>query len=251
MSPSNPNIIPHIMIATPCYGGLLNQGYVESIVALTTYAPLNGFDVTLIMNGGDSLITRSRNKLVSVFLDNPAYTHLMFIDADIVFKSAYIKRMLDFDQDLVAGMYPVKGIDWAQIKKHASSDVTEEKLQDAGLSLVGLPYPKPDGEERDGFVTAAYAGTGFKLIKRAVFEKMIAAYPETKYQVAQTFPRTLNNSGNQYALFECMIDPMTGVYLSEDYAFCQRWRKLGGKIWLDTQSPLTHVGVYQYGVKSA
>ena len=239
---------PFVMIATPCYGGLLNQGYVEAIVALTTYAPQNGFGVQLIMNGHDSLITRSRNKLVSVFLDMPQATHLMFIDADIVFKPDYIKRMLDFDQDVVAGMYPVKAIDWAQVKKKAGADATQEQLQEAGLNLVGLPYPAKEGEERDGFVTAAYAGTGFKLIKRHVFEKLIAAHPETKYQVAQTYPRTIHT--NQYALFDCFIDPMTGTYLSEDFAFCQRWRKLGGKIWLDTRSNLTHIGVYKYGVKA-
>jgi hypothetical protein len=239
------------MIATPCYGGLLNQGYVESIVQLITYAPAHGFAVQLVMNGHDSLITRSRNKLVSVFLDMPAATHLMFIDADIVFKPDYIKRMLDFDQDVVAGMYPVKNIDWAQVQKNAAPDAAPETLQNAGLHYVGLPYPKPQGEERDGFVTAAYAGTGFKLIKRTVFEKLIVAHPELRYTAQQTFPRTLNNSTNQYALFECMIDPMTGAYLSEDYAFCQRWRKIGGKIWLDTQSPLTHIGVYKYGGKQA
>jgi hypothetical protein len=240
---------PHIMIATPCYGGLLNQGYVEAIVVLTTYAPAEGFDVTLIMNGNDSLITRSRNKLVSVFLDNPRFTHLMFIDADIVFRPEDVKRMLDFDEDVAAGMYPVKGIDWAQVKKQLAPGVSEAGLQAAGLNFVGLPYPAKEGEERDGFVTAAYAGTGFMLIKRAVFGKMIASYPETKYMVAQTFPRAAHNSGNQYALFDCCIDPMTGIYLSEDFAFCQRWRKLGGQIWLDTKSQLTHIGVYKYGAK--
>ena len=245
---SSPN--PFVMIATPCYGGLLNQGWVESIIQLTTYAPQNDFAVTTVMNGHDSLITRSRNKLVSVFLDNPQATHLMFIDADIVFKPEYIKRMLAFDQDVVAGMYPVKNIDWSAVQKKLSPNMTQDQLQEAGLNLVGLPYPKPEGEERDGFVTAAYAGTGFKLIKRGVFEKMIAAFPETKYSVAQTFPRTTANSGNQYALFDCFIDKMTGVYLSEDFAFCQRWRQIGGKIWLDTKSPLTHIGVYKYGVKA-
>ncbi len=33
--------------------------------------------------GGDSLITRSRNKILAAFLDMPQATHLMFIDADI------------------------------------------------------------------------------------------------------------------------------------------------------------------------
>ena len=39
-----------------------------------------------------------------------------------------------------------------------------------------------------------------------------------------------------------MIEPETGIYLSEDYAFCRRWRDLGGEIWLDAQGSLTHSG---------
>jgi hypothetical protein len=49
-----------------------------------------------------------------------------------------------------------------------------------------------------------------------------------------------------YALFDCMIDPETGVYLSEDYAFCRRWRAIGGEIWLDLESKLTHTGSYSF-----
>jgi hypothetical protein len=237
---------PVILIATPCYGGVVYQGYMESIIQLITYASANNFSVTLAMNGHDSLITRSRNKLVSVFLDMPQATHLMFIDADISFQPEYVHRMLQFDQDLVAGMYPVKNLDWHKLRKNTDGDSSEDKMREAGLNYVGQPLAKAEREERDGFVTAAYAGTGFKLMKRNVFERMIAAYPETKYSVAHTFPRPATHSDNQYALFECLIDPMTGTYLSEDFAFCQRWRKQGGKIWLDTQSRLTHIGVYRY-----
>lgn len=237
---------PFIVIATPCYGGLVNQSYMESVLQLFGYASSNDFKVTLALNGHDSLITRSRNKLVSVFMDIEDATHLMFIDADIAFKPEYVHRMLTFDEDVVAGMYPIKNLDWPLLHKHYSSEMTVEELKESGLNYVGLPHVGANREERDGFVTGIYAGTGFKLIKRTVFERMMTAYPETKYSVAQTFPRVKVQSSNQYALFECMIDPITGVYLSEDFAFCKRWQKLGGKIWLDTQSRLTHVGVYKY-----
>jgi hypothetical protein len=43
-----------------------------------------------------------------------------------------------------------------------------------------------------------------------------------------------------------MIEPSSGEYLSEDYAFCHRWRSLGGKLWLDTQSRLVHVGPREF-----
>jgi len=39
-----------------------------------------------------------------------------------------------------------------------------------------------------------------------------------------------------------MIDPATGTYLSEDFAFCKRWTDIGGEIWADLESRLDHVG---------
>jgi hypothetical protein len=34
--------------------------------------------------------------------------------------------------------------------------------------------------------------------------------------------------------------------LSEDYAFCQRWRDIGGKVYLDVNIPMGHVGPKMY-----
>ena len=237
---------PFLVVGTPCYGGLVAQGYMESIIALMIYGSAQGFDMTLAMNGHDSLITRSRNKIVSAFLDRPEATHLFFIDADISFKPESVKRMLDFDQDVVAGMYPIKNIDWPRLKTRVKPEASEAELREAGLNFVGMPIAGEGKEERDGFVTGTYAGTGFMLIKRKVLERMIVAYPETKYKVAHTYPRVAKQSENQFALFDCMIEQGTNIYLSEDFAFCNRWRALGGKIWLDTKSRLTHTGVYAY-----
>ncbi len=241
---------PSLVIGTPCYGGLVGQNYMESIIALMIYgsAPNSGheFDMTLAMNGHDSLITRSRNKIVSAFLDRPDATHLFFIDADISFKPEAVKRMLDFDQDVVAGMYPIKNIDWQRFRQQTKPDANEKELKEFGLNFVGTPLGATEREERDGFVTGSYAGTGFMMIKRRVFERMIVAYPETKFEIAHTYPRVATQSPNQFALFDCVIDKKTSIYLSEDFAFCQRWRDLGGKIWLDTKTRLTHTGVYAY-----
>ena len=43
-----------------------------------------------------------------------------------------------------------------------------------------------------------------------------------------------------------MIEPETGTYLSEDFTFCHRFRKIGGKVWIDTQSRLRHVGSTEF-----
>jgi hypothetical protein len=74
---------------------------------------------------------------------------------------------------------------------------------------------------------------------------MMAAHPNLRFSAAHVAAAP-SLSPNQYALFDCMIEPETGVYLSEDYTFCRRWRDLGGRIWLDAQSGLIHVGQYEF-----
>ncbi len=237
---------PLILIGTPCYGGMVLQGYMESIIQLMTYAASNGFQVSLALLGGDSLITRSRNKLVATFLEMKQATHLMFIDADISFRAEDVHRMLSFDHDLVAGMYPVKNFDWAQAKQRLTPETSVEQMAESGLHFVGLPTPEKDREYRNGCVSGVYAGTGFMLMRRSCLERMILAYPETKYDVAHVYPIPKERSDSLYALFDCMIEPGTNIYLSEDFAFCHRWRAIGGKVWLDPLCRLTHHGAFRF-----
>ena len=49
-----------------------------------------------------------------------------------------------------------------------------------------------------------------------------------------------------WLFFDCMVDPDSGRYLSEDYAFCRRWRDIGGKIWVDLQCKLLHLGQHNF-----
>ena len=233
----------HVVVATPCYGGLLTQRYVHSTFSLIQVATAAGFRVSLELLGYDSLIPRSRNALVARFLDMPTATHLFFIDADIGFGVEQVIRMIKFDQDVVAGMYPLKLRDWTTAPLiHLK---TGEKAETASLRYVGTPCQGREFQQRTGFVTGLYAGAGFLLIKRAVLTKMISAYPHLRFTAMHT-QAVPNNSPHQYALFDCMIEPDTGHYLSEDYTFCRRWRDIGGTLWLDTQGPLIHVGAHEF-----
>lgn len=235
-----------ILIGTPCYGGLVTHVYMQSILQLMATAARLDVELSLGLLAHDSLITRSRNTILANFLDTPQMTHLMFIDADIGFTPQQVERLLLLDQDIAAGMYPVKVIHWPQVQSRMAEGLGSDDLPRAGLNYVGIPCKGEEREERNGFVTGQYAGTGFMLIRRSAVERMVAAYPETKYKNIQTYPLPKHPSPNQYNLFDCMIDPETGTYLSEDFTFCRRWRQIGGKIWLDQQSELTHIGCYEF-----
>ena len=215
---------PHLVVATPCFGGMVSQRYMQSAIALLLYGTQTGMAVSIELLGYDSLITRSRNALVARFLDMPTATHLLFVDADTGFtvdQAAHAR----FDQDIVAGMYPLKLIDWdAAALARARGG---EPVETAPLRYVGTPCEGAELVRRYGFVTGEYAGTGFMLIRRQTLERMITAYPHTRYTAAHTAAAP-NLSPNQYARFDCMIDRETGHYLSEDYTFCRRWRDMAG-----------------------
>jgi hypothetical protein len=233
----------HLIVATPCYGGMVTQRYMQSCMGLLQLGGRLGLRVSIELLGYESLITRGRNALVARVLDCPGASHLMFIDADIGFDPAQVVRMLNFGEDVVAGMYPLKLIGWDAAALARAGD--GEAADTAALRYVGAPCTGAALERREGFVTGDYAGTGFMLIRRAVLERMIAAYPETRYTAAHTAAAP-SRSANQYALFDCMIDPDTGEYLSEDYTFCRRWRDIGGRLWLDTRGALIHVGAHEF-----
>jgi hypothetical protein len=234
----------HVMIATPCFGGTVSMAYMVSILKLQAYARTNGFGTDILLLAGDALITRARQTLVANFLSQPVATHLLFIDADIGFEPEQVQRLLDLDEDFAAAFYPRKTLDWAELAGRVTKG--GETPQQALMSYVGSVADREEFRVKGDFATAKYAGTGFQLIRRRVFERMIEAYPETRYRSIHTNDVPDSIRDYFYALFDCLIDPDSGVYLSEDYAFCKRWRDIGGTIWLDLRSRLTHVGSLEF-----
>ena len=89
----------------------------------------------------------------------------------------------------------------------------------------------------------AFLATGFMLIKPAVVERVTEAHPELKARLGDT-----SGGGTRQAamIFDALFEAETGQHLSEDYAFCRRWRDLGGQVFADFQARLTDVGHAAY-----
>jgi hypothetical protein len=81
------------------------------------------------------------------------------------------------------------------------------------------------------------------MIKRNTIEKMMEAFPSTKYVDDVHFLKPDENEF-AYALFDCGVED--GHYYSEDWLFCHRWTKMGGEIFIDVSINLTHTGVEDY-----
>ena len=232
----------HLVVATPCFGGQVSSIYASSIFRLQrAVRSMSNIDLTVLMRDGDALITRARANLVTLFLDDPSATHLLFVDADIGFEPEQVFRLLESGADVVAGIYPIKRVNWDKAKRVLASN--RPKLPSASLDYV-LEIDDPDRVVVvNGFTRVRYAGTGFLMIRRHVLEKMCGdpAYAPLQFSREHSLD-ALAGSPNRFALFECMIDPNSGTYLSEDFAFCKRWTDIGGEIWADVESRLDHVG---------
>ena len=231
---------PKLVIGTPAYGGLVTTTYVASLLKLQRACAQRRLDFSVLMPSGDALITRARNTLVTQFLDDPAATHLMFIDADIGFEPQSVFRLMEFDAEVCGGVYPTKKIDWARVKTLADAGI--DKLESAALAYVIEFVDTQKIGVREGFTPVRYAGTGFLMIRRSALTRLIARHPELKFERQHESPDPGAGSPHRYALFDCMIDPATKTYLSEDFSFCKRWTDAGGEIWIDLTSKLTHVG---------
>lgn len=244
-----------ILVCTPCYGGTVHNGYLQSMWDLVNASYQIGISVGLHTVNGESLVTRARNYLVSNFLKSNA-THLMFIDADITFNPFDVFRMLSMDKDIIVGSYPLKNIAMGKLAKAFK----EEKLDLENLSqferyashyVVHTHRPSVENIGKnnevdvvEGLIEVYEAGTGFMLIKRKVFLKLIEAYPEMEYLDDRDYTLP-EEERKMYSFFDTQVDEHKR-YLSEDYDFCKKWRDIGGKIHLATSVVLDHSGTYTF-----
>jgi len=236
-------------VATPCYGGVACRNYIISIINFIRASSEAGMPVDFHIRAGDSLVTRARNDCVAEFLSHDRYTHLFWIDADVGFSPEAALRLFLSGHDIAAGVYPLKRQDWPAgglPPDLASRLEFNDACARYTVNTFDQEGPQVDiNVDADGFIKVMDAPTGFMLIKREVFSKLIEAYPEYKY-VPDWPEGTYPEGGVHYRFFDTMIDPDSQRYLSEDYAFCRLLQNLGVDIYVDANSNLTHQGETQY-----
>jgi hypothetical protein len=190
--------------------------------------------------GNESLIERARNILVKRFLQQTQFTHMMFIDADIGFNPESVLRLVEFDKDCTSAVYPKKSINWELVKEKVAKGAPED-IRQMGLDFnINLISNDPHD---NGFVKVLDVATGFLMMKRGMIERMYEHYKEELFAVNDIQGQ---NVADYIAIFACSIDKKTKRFLSEDYAFCRRWQEMGGDVYADITTPLSHTGTHVF-----
>jgi hypothetical protein len=225
-----------VFLSTPCYGGLCLEKYMTSVIKLQLLLINKGIQLMIDTTENESLVHRARNVAVGRFMQKTDADYFMFIDADIDFDPESVVKLIESEYDISVACYPKKVVMWDQAATAVKNGDERNMAMLASSLVVNIGSARRTVE--NGFVEILDGPTGFMLIKRSVFERMHEHYPELLCK---------NDHQNRdfdeyYAVFDCMIDPDSRRYLSEDYAFCRRWQKMGGKIHAHIHTTLGHVG---------
>jgi len=208
----------HIMVAIPAYTGVVHMGTMRSLITDLIGLIKRGDRFTLVDDIGSAAIADCRGVIATNFYHSDC-DELVFIDSDVAWEAGALLKLIDHPVDLVAGIYPQRVDPLAWTCKWDESK------------------PQLWADPETGLLEVEAIPAGFMKISRNCIEKMINAYPQEYF----------NNKAKDnkfYALFESYIFEKDGYNCKhgEDYSFCYRWRDLGGKIWIDPEIGMGHIG---------
>jgi glycosyltransferase involved in cell wall biosynthesis len=243
-----------LFLATPMYGGNCVGMYTRAVADLAAICAKYQIPLQLYFLFNESLITRARNYCADEFLRSDA-THLLFIDSDIGFNPQDVLALLamqddDSDYDVIGAPYPKKCISWEKIKMAVDKGIADEdpnKLE----KFVGDYVFNPKNGQREipigEPVEVMEMGTGFMMIRRKTFDKYKEVFPHLHYKPDHIRTEAFDGTREIMAYFDCIIDPVSKRYLSEDYMFCYNVQKAGMKVWFCPWMQTQHVGTYVFG----
>lgn len=217
-----------VIFGTPSYSRTVSMGFWASSLQTKDMLCTRGIAHGYIPIGGDPYLSKVRNHIASIFLDDyTVATDLFFIDDDVSWEPEAVLRLLDHPADIVAGMYPHKRDDLSFPVEMASSLETGDLI------------------ERDGAFQAISVPTGFLRIKRRVLESMAATasrYDEPDYN---------GKRRKMYNIFEMGVAHDTGEWWGEDFAFCMKAKQHGFDCWVIPDLVFGHQGMKTWSASFA
>jgi len=236
-----------LFVSTPMYGGQCLGMYMKSCLDLQTVCMQYGIKVEFSFLFNESLISRARAYLTDEFLRSDC-SHMMFIDADISFNPMDVLVMLALDKDIIGAPYPKKTIKWSNIKKAIikNPEISLDDLEKLGGDIVFNPAVGTSKFSVTEPLEVMEIGTGMMLIRRDVFPRFDAAYPQYKYLPDHVGTANFGGDREIMMYFSVEIDPTSRRYLSEDYFFTQSCRKIGIEVWMAPWIQCGHTGSYRF-----
>ena len=205
-----------IYLATPSGAGQFDRRYVRSLLQTVEIVRAAGGHIDWAEMPYCADLSYARNRIFGAFMRS-LHTHLLMIDDDMGWQPHDVLRLIRTGLDFVGGAGPKKNYPL--------------RFCVLGRDEFGREVPSPY-HESTGTLEVAGIGTGFLMVSRSCAERMAVAHPELQFDPGE--------GQTEYGLFDPLI--LNRVRYSDDFAFCHRWRALGGKIHVLPTVKLAHIG---------
>jgi hypothetical protein len=206
----------HIMIGTPAYGGMVHTDFV---LALLGYQQA-GIRYSLITIGNESLITRARNNLISLFHHSKEFSHLLFLDADVSLTAEGLLNLMKHDKDVIGAPVPLK-----------ARDINGARIFNIGRVL---------GEEGPLLINERI-GTAALLLSRHAVDALVEE-AKSEGRVYEKMNTMQGDPGTSVHFDIFRVGVVDAEYLSEDFWVCLTLRRLGFPIYIDPTIVTRHHG---------
>jgi len=227
-----------LFIGVPCYGSQLYCQFAQCLVRLTSLLTELKIKHTIEFLGSDSLISRARNTIVAKFYSDINYSHLLFLDSDLMFAPEAVVEMLQADVELIGCPYPKKIYNWTKVSNVLASTSINEDHKPL-LTDINYNFLPTEQKVESSIIKCKDIPTGFMLMRRSLLSTMMLAYPERKYQ---NNIAGIDGRASDYFFDFFGTGVVNNYYLSEDYYFCYLVRKLGIDCHLETKYTFGHIG---------
>lgn len=187
----------------------------RSVIADMLQLAERGDRVTIFDESGNAMIGDCRGLIVSKFLESDG-TDLVFVDSDVVWEAGALVKLIDYPVEFVSAIYPQR--------------------RDPVAFCVQLIPERPElwADPETGLLEVAGVPAGFMRCSREMLEKMVEHYADTQFYCEVAPNHTAHDLFGSYRIGRTKF--------GEDYSFCRRWRDIGGKVWVDPEIRMGHVG---------
>jgi len=235
-----------ILVATNTNNANIFTGFNISLLNLEKTCTSLGIGLVHSYTLNEVYPQRGKNALCNMFMQSPC-THILFIDPDIEFQADDIIKMLEFNQPVVGGINHKRKIRWDKIAELANHK-GEKNFTGKDLQMISREYnfvPKDDNADNvdfdEEFLEVDAVGSAVLLISKDALGKIQDAHPKDKY---------VEDNDPYFRFFDTDVKRIsainTNIYISDDAWFCNRWKEIGGKIYLYTKFQSKHWGVYAF-----
>jgi hypothetical protein len=206
----------HVLIGTPAYAGMVHTDFVDSVLQYAN----NRIPFSLMTIGNESLITRARNTIVASFHARPEFTHLLFLDGDVLLPAEGLQQLIAHNRDVIGAAVALKGL-----------NADGSRIFNFGECL---------GEDGELYKTARLGTAALLLSRRAVTALVDNAIDNARAYNRPSTTRGHFDAAVHYDVFR--VGVVGDEYLSEDFFACYSLRKLGFDVFVDPAIVTRHHG---------